>query len=115
MNRDDLAKLVLLEVMEQCEAILTRARPPAWQTWATRDHDADREHGPRYSPTWFGDLAATDARRVRLLRTVYRLAGAGLLTVAKSEGGRLERVRLTDAGRAAVEELLTCQPSSDRV
>lgn len=42
---------------------------------------------------------------MRLLRTVYRLAGAGLLTLVKSEGGRLERVRLTDEGRAAVAEL----------
>jgi hypothetical protein len=70
-----------------------------------REDDADREHGPRYSPTWFGDATATEAGRVRLLRSVYRLAGAGLLTIVKSEGGRLERVRLTDAGGNAAELL----------
>jgi DNA-binding MarR family transcriptional regulator len=42
---------------------------------------------------------------VRLLRTVYRLAAAGLLILVKSEGGRLERVQLTKAGQDAVAEL----------
>lgn len=106
MNRDELAALVLVKVAQQCDTIGARPRPPAWKTWETRDDDADREIGPRYSPTWFGDATATEAGRVRLLRTVYRLADAGLLTLVKSEGGRLERVRLTKAGRDAAAELL---------
>jgi hypothetical protein len=105
VKRDELAALVLLEVERRCEAIRTRPRPPAWKWWATRDDAADRECGPRYSPTWFGGAAATEAGRVRFLRTVHRLAEAGLLTVVKSEGGRLERVRLTPAGHDAANSL----------
>src|SRR5262245_31569528 len=107
MTRDELAALVLLEVERRCDAIRTRPRPPAWKTWEVRDDDDDREYGPRYSPTWFGDATATEAGRVRFLRTVYRLADAGLLTVVKTEGGRLERVRLTRAGRNAATEHVT--------
>jgi hypothetical protein len=107
MTRDELAALVLLEVQRRCEAIRTRPRPPAWKWWEARDDDADRECGPRYSPTWFGGATATEAGRVRFLRTVYRLADSGLLTVVKSEGGRLERGRLTRAGRDAVTELVS--------
>lgn len=105
MNRDELAALVLAEVARQCDAIRARPRPPAWQSWTVWEDEDDREYGPRYSPTWFGDATATEAGRVRLLRTVYRLADAGLLTLVKSEGGRLERVRLTKAGRDAAAEL----------
>lgn len=103
MNRDELCALVLVEVARQCEAIRTRPRPPAWKTWEARDDDADRKYGPQYTPTWFGHATATEAGRVRLLRTVYRLAEAGLLTLVKSEGGRLERVRLTRAGHEVAE------------
>lgn len=106
MNRDELAALVLAEVARQCDAIRSRPKPPAWQSWSVREDDNDRDYGPRYSPKWFGDAATTEAGRVRLLRTVYRLADAGLLTLVKSEGGRLERVRLTAAGRDAADELL---------
>ena len=102
MNRDELAAMVLAEVARQCDAIRNRPKPPAWKTWEAIPDDDDREYGPRYSPTWFGDATATEAGRVRLLRTVYRLADAGLLTLVKSEGGRLERVRLTKAGHKAV-------------
>ena len=42
---------------------------------------------------------------MRLLRTVYRLEDAGLVDIVKSEGGRLERLRITNAGRDAVAEL----------
>lgn len=101
MNRDELAAMVLAEVARQCDAIRNRPKPPAWKTWEAIPDDDDREYGPRYSPTWFGDATATEAGRVRLLRTVYRLADAGLLTLVKSEGGRLERVRLTKAGHKA--------------
>ena len=105
MNRDELAALVLAEVARQCDAIAARPRPPVWQSWAAREDAADRERGPRYTPRWFGDAAATEAGRVRLLRALYRLADAGMLTLEKSEGGRLERVRLSKAGRDAAAEL----------
>lgn len=106
MTRDELAKLVLLEVALQCGEAKQAPRPPAWQTLAVWEHEDAIEYGPRYTPTWFGDMADTDARRVRILRTIYRLAGAGLLAVVKGEGGRLQRVRLTEAGDAAVEAML---------
>jgi hypothetical protein len=105
MTRDELAALVLIEVARRCEEIETRPEPRPWQWWERREYDADRQYGPRYAASWFPDVAATEAGRVRLLRTVYRLAEAGLLTVVKSEGGRLERVRLTEAGRSAAAEL----------
>jgi hypothetical protein len=105
MNRNELAALVLRNVEQQCEAIRTRPKPPAWRTWEVAKDEEDHEYGPRYSPTWFGVATATEAGRVRFLRTVYRLADAGLLTIVKSEGGRLERVRLTKMGWDAVAEL----------
>lgn len=105
MNRDELAKVVLIEVARHCEAVNARPKPPAWKTWETGDDDANRRFGPSYTPAWFGDVTLTEAGRVRVLRMVYRLAEAGLLTVVKSEGGRLERVRLTKAGGIAVAEL----------
>lgn len=105
MSRDDLAALILRAVAQRQEEIDTRPQPPRWKVYEAAGDADDREYGPRYTPTWFGERGETEARRVRLLRTVYRLADAGLLAVVKSEGGRLERVRLTDEGRAAVAEL----------
>ena len=105
MNRDDLAKLVLMEIDRRCEAVRFRPRPPAWRWWETEAHDLDLRYGAEYSPSWFGELAATEARRVRVLRTIYRLACSGLVVLVKSEGGRLERLRLTETGREAVAEL----------
>jgi len=40
---------------------------------------------------------------------VYRLGAAGLVDIVKSEGGRLERLQLTTAGREAVAELRTAE------
>ena len=105
MSRDDLVRMILIELEKQSEAARSRPRPPAWQWWAVRDYELDLEFGPRYSPTWFGEVATTEARRVRALRGIYRLEAAGLLEIFKSEGGRLERVRLTPAGSEAVAEL----------
>jgi hypothetical protein len=107
MTREDLARLILIEVERRCEAVRSRPRPPDWQWWNVRDYEADLEYGPAYTPQWFGDLTATEAGRVRVLRTLYRLADAGLLMIVKSEGGRLERVYLTPAGSSAAAELQT--------
>jgi hypothetical protein len=100
-TRDDLATMLLNELARRESEIAARPRPPAWKTWEARPDADDREYGPRYSPTWFGDRASTEARRVRLLRALYRLADAGLIDLTKSEGGRLERIRLTTAGKDA--------------
>jgi len=105
MTRDDLARVVLIEVHQRCEVAQSRRRPPEWKSWEVWEYEADIKYGPLYSPRWFGRLTETEAGRVRMLRTVYRLADAGLLTIVKSEGGRLERVRLTKAGSGAVAEL----------
>src|SRR4051794_22354932 len=98
MNRDDLAGYVLMELEKQCAAVRARERPPKWQTWSLERYEDDLEFGPPYTPLWFGAVTATDAGRVRVLRTVYRLAAAGLLEIMKSPGNRLERVKLTPAG-----------------
>jgi hypothetical protein len=103
MTRDEIAAAVLTELAKREEEITTRPDPAKWKSWEWRELADDREYGPLYSPTWFGEL--NEAGRVRHLRTVYRLADAGLLVVVKSEGGRLERVQLTGAGKAAVQEL----------
>lgn len=103
MTRNDLAETVLLEVERQLAAILARPRPQKWQVWdIDRDLD-DREFGPRYSPSWFGNL--TEAGRLRFLRTVKRLEEAGLLDITRTEAGRLERVKLSEAGAVAVAEI----------
>jgi hypothetical protein len=107
LTRDDLAVLVLTELARREAEIAARPRPPAWRVWDVRPDADDREYGPRYSPAWFGDAATTEARRVRFLRTVYRLADAGLVAVLKSEGGRLERIRLTATGTQTVADLTT--------
>ena len=105
VTREQLAEVVIREVARRAAEVAARTPPPKWQAWAALLHDEEVRHGPRYSPGWFGGLADTEARRVRVLRTVYRLADAGLLHVVKSEGGRLAHVRLTDDGATAAAEL----------
>jgi hypothetical protein len=101
MKTGQLNEVVLVEIARQQRRIGRRPRPEPWRRWAVdRDQD-DRTLGPRYSPSWFGEAAATEAGRVRHLRAVYALADCGLVQLVKSEGGRLERVRLTPAGRKA--------------
>jgi hypothetical protein len=112
MTRDELTELVLTEVHRRCKAVRSRPRPPAWKRWEVEELQFDLKYGPRYTPKWFGELAATEAGRVRLLRTLYRLADAGLLIVVKSHwGGRLARVRITPAGSRAVAELSRTPPA----
>lgn len=103
--RDELATMVLVELARREAEIAARPRPPAWKTWEAGPDADDRDYGPRYSPAWFGDTTTTEAGRVRLLRSLYRLAGAGLVAILKSEGGRLERIRLTPSGTRAVADL----------
>jgi hypothetical protein len=105
MTRDELAAMILREIATRENEMATRPELPACRRWDRRNYDTDREHGPRYSSAWFGRATDTEARRVRVLRMVYKLADAGLVDITRSEGGRLERVRLTAAGRAAVTEL----------
>lgn len=105
MTRDELARRILIEVDRQCKAVESRPRPPEWKTWTLEKYEQDLEYGPRYSPTWFGELARTEAGRVRILRTIYRLSEAGLLVLVKSEAGRLVRLRMTPKGEAVASEL----------
>lgn len=112
MNRDELTRLVLIEVARQCAAVLARPAPDLYQSdnlsrWR---HGEDVKYGPRYSPVWFGEIADTEARRVRVLRTLKRLAEAGLIVLVESEAGRLSRVRMTPAGLQAVAELTGGEP-----
>jgi hypothetical protein len=107
MDRAKLDVLVLGELARRMEAIRRRRKPPRYYTSEYREDSEDRELGPRYTPLWFGELTAEEAGRQAVLRTVYRLAAAGLVQVAKcaGEGRRLERVKLTKAGKEALAEL----------
>jgi hypothetical protein len=105
MNRDELYKIVLTTIMEQCEAARLRPKPPAWNPWAVREYAFDLKYGPKYRPGWFGRVTESEAGRIRILRSIYSLAEADLLDVLKSEGGRLKRVRLTAKGLRAVRRL----------
>jgi hypothetical protein len=111
MSTGQLNEAVLVEIARQQRRIKRRRRPEPWRRWdVARDQD-DRTFGPLYSPRWFGPAAATEAGRVRHLRAVYALADCGLVQVVKSEGGRLERVRLTPAGRTAAAAIAAAGPS----
>jgi len=61
--------------------------------------------GPSYTPWWFGHLTATNAGRIRVLRVIYSLINAELLTLGKSAGGRLERIHLTAKEHRAARSL----------
>lgn len=110
MDRNELAVTVMREINRRLSEALARPRPPAWRKWDVVADHGDREFGPLYSPQWFGDLTAAVAVRQRVLRSVRRLADAGLVNVFRSHGGRLERVRLTDAG---LEVFATAKKSAD--
>ena len=51
MNRDELAKLILLELYRRCEVIKTRPKPPAWKTWEAWPDALDRERTPSTANT----------------------------------------------------------------
>jgi hypothetical protein len=104
---------ILIECLARENAIAASPARKPW--WGILDrHDDDVAYGPRYKPSaWFGDL--TDAERQHYMRGCYRLSKAGLLLVVASTGGRLERIKLTDAGRAAaLVELKRAERAGDR-
>lgn len=106
-RQEDLAEAILIRVAEAHEEVRAAPVPPKWRAWDYDRYQKNLEFGPPYSTIrWFGTLAVTEAGRVACLRTVYRLADAGLLEVIKNEwGSKVERVRLTEAGMAVVAEL----------
>jgi hypothetical protein len=106
-HKNDLAEAVLVCVAEVHEEARAAPPPPKWRTWEYDRYQENLEFGPPYSTIrWFGSLAASEAQRVACLRTVYRLGDAGLLEIIKKGWGvKIERVRLTEAGRAVVAKL----------
>ena len=106
-RHSDLTEAILICVAEVHEEVRAAPPPPKWRSWDYGRYQENLEFGPLYSTIrWFGALAASEAQRVACLRTVYKLAEAGLLEVIKSEwGGKVERVRLTDRGREVVASL----------
>lgn len=82
------------------------------QTRNLRDYAAhellvqQRRHGPRYIVSeWFPDADNPTAQK-RFLRAVYSLADNGFLHLTKSsEGGKLEHIKLTEAGQKLIAEL----------
>jgi hypothetical protein len=107
MTNNDLSELVLMLIAEQCEQARCAREPAAWRTWDVERWQTDREVGPVFSSIrWFGTLADSEAKRVRCLRCVKRLHGAGLVSIIKGKSGlKVERVKLTERGWSAVEEL----------
>lgn len=112
MTADELADTVLLAVALAHGEALNRPVPPAWQKLAVWEHEGDTLFGPRYAPALFGELAEGEAGRQRCRRAVARLEDAGLLEGFRSRRGRLERVRLTEAGWDRAEEL-AADPGAD--
>lgn len=105
MKTSDLREVVLVEIARQERRIKRRPRPKPWRKWDVWRDEDDRAMGPKYSSAWFSEATRSEAGRQRHLRAVYALAAANLVSLVKSEGGRLERVRLTRNGRKAVAEL----------
>ena len=62
-----------------------------------------RDYGPRWQPAsmFGGGEPLPEHVRVRYLRALRRLEVAGLLETFTGEGGRLENVKLTEAGLMA--------------
>ena len=95
---------ILVECRARHYAITVAAEPPDWKPYEVREHFDGVEHGPRYLPgEWFGRLS--DAERQRYMRAVYDLDAEGLLVAFKTEGGRLQRIKLTPAGETKAAEL----------
>lgn len=101
MGKDVLARIG--EVQAEIDAM---PKPAKWKNWEVREWLELRELGPRYSPAalFNGGNALPDRIRVQYLRTIHALAADGLLAVT-SENGRMKFVKLTPAGRAALESL----------
>lgn len=97
----DIERSILTELAAREAAIAARPEPPAYRSWDRHNWQLDREHGPRYSPSWFGEGASTEAGRQRHYRAVRRLGGLGLLEEVVTPGGRLVRLKSTPAGREA--------------
>jgi hypothetical protein len=99
LSRDELCEVILSTVVEKWEAAQAAPKPAAWKRFEFERWELDREYGPKWSPGWLGDLAASEAGRVRALRALYKLVDAGLVIAVRSyHGNKLERVRPTDAG-----------------
>jgi hypothetical protein len=98
MGRDELVEFVLITVQARQEAVRSRPHPPRWHWWEVNAQEADLELGELYSPSWFGAIASTEAGRLRMLRLIHKMAERGQVTITRSEGGRLQRVKLTAKG-----------------
>jgi hypothetical protein len=97
-------KVILMECLKRQDEIAARPNPPKGRRWERLELDELREYGPRFSvPDWFGDEDGfiPERYRSRFLRTVWKLAEAGLVRATRT-GARLSHIRLTDAGRAAL-------------
>jgi len=95
---------ILIECLARQNAIAATPEPASWEWWNVREHRDCLTYGPRYEPAkWFGGL--TNAQRQRYMRAVYDLDAEGLLLAFKSEGNRLQRVKLTEAGLARAAKL----------
>ena len=120
----DLDRRILATIHANQEAAEEAPEPPAWKVLAHERWQEAREFGPRYSPIWFGDLAADEALRTRILRRIHALDSAGMVQIVRQpHSGRLRSVVLTGAGLLAlanlalaeeIAEFRAAEPAEDR-
>lgn len=103
-------QLILIECQTRQDAIAaTIGAPESGSILERTEQNNARLNGPRYVPSdWFGEdgKPLPEAERVRFLRAVHKLASAGFLAVTRNGAGRVERIRLTQSGRAEVGRLV---------
>jgi Winged helix DNA-binding domain len=99
---------VLLEVLKRTDLLKTAPAPKKYLQWDYQRWQDEQEYGPRWAPgEWFGGRAGlTDRERMSLLRSLRRLASAGLVVLwTDPDGGRDMNVKLTPSGERAARRL----------
>lgn len=94
---------LLREILARTLALEKAKRPTAPDFRGQEDFDEQKANGVRYRPTeWFTSEGEgmPEADRVAYLRATHKLIRAGHLIGVRSDGGKLQFVSLTDAGRA---------------
>lgn len=102
---DSIAGRILREVHRRSLEVCTRSMPPVYAVAARAAHEAELESGPRYSPTaWFSGPSPRE--RSLAYAAIAKLEAAGLVYVVRGAGDRVKHLQLTNAGEAAVADLL---------
>jgi hypothetical protein len=105
-------QMLLNECLRREEALKATPPPDLWKWWVRERYDDEMEYGPVWAPSeWFGDgLPLSDAQRMKFVRVLHELGGAGLLTVTRGpDGRRIAHVKLTDEGRRQAASMLSAR------